>query len=250
MIDFQSGVFSYKGGNSFVHRTPAWAKILIIPIISVVFFNLPPVFSLFLMILQVFLASYLRFTLREQLRDLRAVLYYAFFLIFARVFSVIFADGLTPFDPKAFLLEKESVFMLLKLFCVMQSASIVFRTSTSLEIREGLENIERFIKRPFCKKPVVISEGGPQISTPVAEAVSLFICFIPMVSKIWNQSRRAWKARGGRNGVRMYLVLLPVLFSVGMKQAYNSARALSVRSNYNCRTRCDNLPNEVKLPQN
>ena len=65
--------------------------------------------------------------------------------------------------------------------------------------------------------------------TSFAQAVSLFICFIPQVSKNWQQAERAWKARGGRKSLRMFLVLLPVFFSVGMKQAYNTARAISVR---------------------
>ena len=49
------------------------------------------------------------------------------------------------------------------------------------------------------------------------------------VSKNWQQTTRAWKARGGRKSLRMFAVLLPVFFSVGMKQAYNSARAISAR---------------------
>ena len=97
----------------------------------------------------------------------------------------------------------------------MQSASILFKTSTSLQIREGLELMERTVRR----KP----------DAPVAQAVSLFICFIPQVSKNWQQAERAWKARGGRKSLRMFIVLLPVFFSVGMKQAYNSAKAISVR---------------------
>ena len=67
--------------------------------------------------------------------------------------------------------------------------------------------------------------------TPVADVISLFVNFIPQVSKNWQQVKRAWKARGGKNSVRMYMVLLPVLFSVGMKQAYTTARAISVRKN-------------------
>ena len=35
---------------------------------------------------------------------------------------------------------------------------------------------------------------------------------------------------GGRKSLRMFAVLLPVFFSVGMKQAYNSAKAISVRN--------------------
>lgn len=241
--------FSYKQGNSFVHRIPAWLKILLIPTVSITFFNLPPFFSLGLFIFQTILAFLLHFSLREQLSDLRAVIYYAFFLIFTRIFAWligIIADGsgfsdFTWQNLMTLIFEKESLITLLKLFCVMQSASIMFRTSSSLQIREGLENIEsaihRFFKRIFFRRPrkspeqtlSPIKAPENKISTPVAETVSLFICFIPQVAKIWEQSKRAWFARGGKNGIRLYLTLLPVLFSVGMKQAYNSARAISIR---------------------
>jgi len=107
----------------------------------------------------------------------------------------------------------------------MQTASLIFKTSTSLQIREGLEVMELAVRRSLHLKPVV--DGRP--NAPVAQAVSLFICFIPQVSKNWQQAERAWKARGGRKSLRMFAVLLPVFFSVGMKQAYNSARAISAR---------------------
>ena len=85
--------------------------------------------------------------------------------------------------------------------------------------------MELAVRRALHLKPIV---DGRQ-NAPVAQAVSLFICFIPQVSKNWQQTERAWKARGGKKSLRMFAVLLPVFFSVGMKQAYNTARAISVR---------------------
>jgi biotin transport system permease protein/energy-coupling factor transport system permease protein len=118
-----------------------------------------------------------------------------------------------------FRLSRDSIFMLVKLFCLLQAASILYRTSTSLEIREGCEKIEIIICKILhlpCKKTV-------------SNAISLFINFIPMVFSVWNQSKKAWYARHGKKGIKMYLTLLPVLFSVGMKKAYNTAKAIQVR---------------------
>jgi len=92
----------------------------------------------------------------------------------------------------------------------MQSASLVFKTSTSLELREGIGTI-------FGQKSLFTN------------AISMFLNFIPMVAKIWEQSKRAWFARGGKHNIKMYTTLMPVLFSVGMKKAYNAARAVSIR---------------------
>ena len=214
-----STAFSYKPGSSFMHRCPVWLKLLLIPLVSIAAFKLPFYFALGLCAAQMILAFILRFTIREQLRDLKAVLYYAAFLIFAKVIGNLAANGFYNIPQRTipFLIaERETWVLLLRLLCVMQTASLLFKTSTSLQIREGLERIETSIRR----KP----------HAPVAQAVSLFICFIPQVSKNWQQAERAWRARGGRRSLRMFIVLLPVLFSVGMKQAYNTARAISVRS--------------------
>ncbi len=227
--------FSYKQGNSIIHRCPAWIKILIIPIINLLFFKLPPLFVFALFVLQMLLSFLLRFSLREQLSDLKAVVFYAILLIFTKLIAaiaVIFSNrcfNLPEFSQLPggiinFLLsEKETWILLLKLFCVMQSASIIFKTSTSLELREGLAKIELFLRRPFLSKKKTV------VSTPVSEAVAIFICFIPQVSKNWTQAKLAWQARGGKRNFKMLYVLLPVFFSVGMKQAYNSARAIAIR---------------------
>lgn len=209
--------FSYKPGSSFFHRCPTWVKILLIPVVSIAVFNLPFYFSIGLCITQIILACCLRFTIREQLRDLKAVLYYALFLIFAKLIGSV-ASGQLYF-PAFIRTETETWKLLLKLFCVMQTASLLFKTSTSLQIREGLELMELKLRKTFHLKP----------QSPVAQTISLFICFIPQVSKNWNQCERAWKARGGKKSIKMFVVLLPVFFSVGMKQAYNSARAISAR---------------------
>ena len=210
-------ILSYKQGTSFLHRCPAWIKILVIPAVSIAAFYLPPVFALCILALQTLVSFVLRFTVREQLADLRPVIYYAVLLFIAKLIgsaAVVISGG--SFYWKDFIIsEKETWLLLLKLFCVMQSASLVFKTSTSLQIREGLEKIEITITR---KK-----------KAPVAQTLSIFICFIPQVSKNWQQATRAWKARGGKKSLRMLVVLLPVFFSVGMKQAYNSARAISIR---------------------
>lgn len=183
--------FSYKQGNSFLHRCPAIFKILLIPLVSIAVFRLPWFISLFLFVTQTVLGFSLHFTIREQLCDLKAVIYYAVILL---LINLITKTELLP-----------SLTLLLKLFCVMQTASLVFKTSTSLQLREAF--------------------GKSKIS----EALALFICFIPQVSKNWEQIKKAWLARGGKKSLRMLITLLPVLFSTGMKQAWNTARALTIR---------------------
>lgn len=135
------------------------------------------------------------------------------------VFACIFSEEATFAQRFTFENQKESIFLLCKLFCIMQSASLVFKTSTSLQLRDGIEKIEIALRKLLHLKN----------KTTFTNAISMFLNFIPLVSKIWNQSQKAWIARGGKKSVKMYLTLLPVLFSVGMKHAYNTARAIEIR---------------------
>ena len=213
--------FNYKPGNSLIHKMPAWGKILFLPVLSIAIFSLPPVFAVGMLVFQLILSFCLHFTLREQLKDLKPAVYYSILLIFYSFLSSLIG-GLSSGTALAeidFRMSRDSVFMLIKLFCLLQTASILYRTSTSLEIREGCEKIELFVCRILHL---------PCIKT-VSNAISLFINFIPLVFSVWNQSKNAWYARHGKKGIKMYLTLLPVLFSVGMKKAYNTAKAIQVR---------------------
>lgn len=220
--------FSYKAGNSFLHRMPAWLKILFVPAASIAVFSLPACFSAALIAFQFLLASLLRFSLREQLRDLKFTLYLAVFLYFtgmAGFFCAGFLGGGLGLVP-ALRLSAERAFgnsatalMLMKLLCVMQTSSLVFKTTTSLEMRGGVAAIEAAVRR-------LLRLGDGSSAT---DLVSFTFYFIPLVFRIWGQLETAWRARQGKASPRMFMALLPALFSVGMKSAYNAARAVMAR---------------------
>ncbi len=223
--------FTYKAGNSFIHRLPAWIKILIIPVISMIFFNAPAYVSLTLFFAQMILAFSIKFTLREQISDFKVVIYFGILLysvnFFALTASGFFDENnsmtliqLLRTSIQACLKNKTTAFMLLKLLCVLQTSSIVFKTSTSLELREGIEVIENGVRKLLHLKS----------GNTVAPIFALVLCFIPMIFKVWNQSFYAWKGRHGKTSIRMYLTLFPVLFSVCMKNAYDTAKAVAIRT--------------------
>ena len=136
--------FSYKAGNSLIHKMPAWGKIIFLPLMSIAIFSLPPVFAIGIFVFQLILSFCLHFTIREQLKDLKPGLYYSILLIIYSLLSSLIAGlsaGSTLSEIK-FGIDSASIFMLIKLFCLLQTASILYRTSTSLEIREGCEKIE------------------------------------------------------------------------------------------------------------
>ena len=192
--------FSYKPGSSLLHRCPAIVKIFTVPLLSILIFVLPVYFCFGMIALLFVLALALHFTLREIFTDLKVVFFYALMLAVVKGITLL-AGG----DTGSWI---ETLFMLAKLLCMMQLTSIFLRTSTSLELRQGFE---------------VFGVNA------VTHTLSLFVCFIPLVSKIWRQTEQAWRIRAGKNSIKKYAVLLPVFFSVGMKQAWNMARACLIR---------------------
>lgn len=224
--------FSYKAGTSFVHRMKAWKKILFIPVFNILIFSLDLRVAAIFILLQFVLFFCLRFTLREQLADLVPVLWYGIFLYLLGILGGTFArygqeleqnpDFLASLWESciATVYDRKTHSLVLKFLACNQSASLMFKTSTSLELKEGIESIEIAIRRflPVKKEP------------SFSMVISMFINFIPAVFKIWSQLKRAWLARNGRVTVTMYLVLFPVLFSVGLKYASDTARAILSRS--------------------
>lgn len=208
--------FSYKKGDSLVHKIPAWCKILLVPVLSILIFKMPPFFAIGLIFVQFVTAFYMRFSLKEQFKDLKPILFFAVMLYSFNFFSAIS-------EQKSFykvLTEFSTLYMLLRLLCVVQCASIIFKSSSQLELRSGFESIESFIR-----KVLPVSKKNRYSST-----IALFVCFIPLVFKIWQDSKLAWKARSGKTSLKMYLTLFPVLFSVALKHAYNTAKAIYIRS--------------------
>lgn len=220
--------FSYKAGSSFLHRMPAWLKILAVLVLSAAAFSLPSGFPVVLAVFQVFLAFLLRFSFRDQAGDLKVVLYLAAFLYmtgFAGFFCAAFFGCGTDFAPalessaeKAFG-NPGTALMLVRLLCVLQVSSLAFRTTTALEMRGAAAEIEGAVRR-FLR----LGEGSS-----VSDLVSFTFCFIPLVFRIWSRLETAWRARRGRTSPRMFMTLLPALFSVGMKDAFNAARAVTAR---------------------
>ncbi len=222
--------FSYKAGNSFVHGMKAWKKILFIPAFNILVFSLDLRVAAVFILLQFVLFFCLKFTVREQFADLVPVVWYGIFLYMLGIAGIFFstlnmADGegcleVLRHAVRVTMSDRKTHSLVLKFFACNQSASLMFKTSTSLQLKEGIEGIELAVRRflPVKKEP------------SFSMVISMFINFIPAVFKMWNQLKRAWLARNGRNSVRMYFVLFPVLFSVGLKYASDTARAILNRS--------------------
>lgn len=219
-------VFSYKPGSTILHRLPSWIKILFIPAFNIALFMLDWKVAAFFIPFQAVIFLALGFTPKEQFMDLKPVIWYAVFLYIMNVFMQFYglwnSVSLTPleFAKRAVLnaiTDTDTAFFCIKFCACVQSCSLMFKTSTSIEIRTGIENIEIAVRHciPFVKKEPVF-----------ALAVSMLINFIPAVFKIWYQLKRAWISRGGKQSPLMVMTLIPQLFSVGLKYSFDTTKAL------------------------
>ena len=216
-------LFAYKNGNSFLHKCPAWIKLLFIPAAGILLllakWQFVPVAILCLSVL----GFMVKISAREQFCDLKPIFFYAVLLFVFELFMLDY-KSFNAFEASfakvfSWQNQKETVFFLLKLTAVMQCASLLFKTSTSLELRDGIFLIETKIRATLHQKN----------ANTFSEMLFMFLNFIPMIAVIWAQLKRAWLARGGKNSIKMYVSLLPVLFFVSMKKAWNMSRAISIR---------------------
>ena len=218
--------FSYKAGKSFFHKLPSWIKILFIPFFNIAIFSSSWKFAVFFVFAQILFFFCLHFSVKEQVADLTPVLWYGIFLYLINILSDTYLNYAGYGIIKSFvqaikncIYDEKTFSTVVKFFACNQSASLMFKTSTSLELREGIEKIELFIRNFLpCKK-----------ESKFATVVSMFINFIPAVFKMWAQLKRAWFARGGKLNLKMYLALFPVLFSLGLKYSMDTAKAILIR---------------------
>jgi biotin transport system permease protein/energy-coupling factor transport system permease protein len=171
-----------------------------------------------------------RFSLREQLTDLKPAVFYAFLMYTLSLLSSIMEihkllpelSYLTALIPKP-----DFIRIALRLVLIMQLSSLLFRSTTSGEIRDGLRTMEQVIRR-FLSRVLFfqnkIAPGGH-----FAENISLFLCFIPEIFETWSIINHAWKARGGKPGLEKIRTTVFVLISLSMERAAVKAKALAAR---------------------
>ena len=183
------------------------------------------------MIATAVIAFLCRFTLREQLTDLKPAVFYAGVMYALSVFSTLLDNlGSVPLADLAVLVftpRQDFLRVSLSLALVVQLSALLFRTTSSVEIREGLGVIERFIRRVFSRLPFL----GKRISVRprFSQNIALFLSFIPEVFETWTGFNLAWKARGGRQGPAKIKTLCFVLISLSFERAALKARALEAR---------------------
>jgi len=198
-------VFKYKTIKGPLHKVPAILKLLLLLPLSFFCMSLPPFWLGAGIVFCVIVSFVCGLSLQEQLTDLKPAFYYAVLMCILSVFSNFTGNfRLISFNEliKALIPDHEYLRISLRLALIVQISALVFRTTSALEIREAVR----------------------------LEILSVFLCFIPEIFKIWTSVNLAWKARGGKDGLLKIKTVVFVLISLCFEKAALKAKAIEARS--------------------
>ena len=213
--------FHYRTGSSVLHRLSPPIKLVVLVALALGAFSVPVQPALLCWLVVLVLSLVLQASIKAVLADLRPVLLY-FCLLYA---SSLILHALAwyramhageTYSLHAFFMPEVSYLPLfVHVALSLAITSFLYRTTSNMQLHEGFATLERALTH---KK-----------RTDVADTLSLTLTFIPRIVTNWQRIDAAWNARGGKNSVRKLLVLIPLLFSVSMKDAYDTALAIENR---------------------
>lgn len=229
-IGRRGAIFTYKTISGPLHKVPALLKFLLLLPLSVFFISLSSVYLTAGIIVFCVTAFLCKFTLQEQLTDLKPAFFYVVLMYVLSVFSKLIDTWNTfPYFSLIFLLTPNPDFLRisLRLALIIQLSSLLFRTTSQGELREALFalklGIRRFLAKVFFQKKQVKTENR------FSGYIALFLCFIPEIFENWALINLAWKARGGKQGFAKIKMLTFILISFSMEKAAGKAKALEAR---------------------
>lgn len=212
-----SPILSYQKRTSLIHKTPALLKLALLLGIAIALYLTGFGVHCLLMVVALLLVWVSKIQLKDFLHDLRPVVFYSIFialveaagsLLYGGVFFISFRDGTWK--------NNGSVLLVSRLVVAMSYTSLFFRTTSNLEIRQSLEDVE-----------TALTFGRSNLS--FSKAFALFLNFLPQLFAIWTGLDKTWKARCGKRGIRKIIVLLPVFIALSMKKANDTLMSLKNR---------------------
>ena len=233
MVGDRHSMFRYKTIKGYLHKLPPLLKLIMLLPFSVFCLSLPPLWLAAGIISAVFTAFMCKFTLQEQVTDIKPAAFYAVLMYALSIFSNLFEYwGIIPPAALAvavFIPHSDFLQIALRLLLMVQMSALLFRTTTSMEIRESLYAVERFFRRLISRLPFT----GNWISHRLrfANSISLFLSFIPEIFSAWSSISLSWKARGGKRNLAKIKTLTLILITHSLEKAAIKAKALEAREN-------------------
>ena len=224
-------MFRYKTNKGILHSLPAIFKLFMFIIICAFFMSFPPLWLIAGIICTAVLAFFCSFTLREMLTDLKPAAFYALLMYALSVFTGLYDNWILPLpalSAKVLPPRPEFIITSLRLVIIVQLSSLLFRTTSAIELTEALIHMEKLLRKSISHLPLL--NKCVSLQCRFAQNVSLFLCFIPEIFLTWTMINLAWKARCGRQGIGKIVPIVYLLISLSMEKASLKAKALAARS--------------------
>ena len=213
--------FQYIPRTTFLHKIPPVPKIILMVALAILAFYCPLIPALIaLALILLFSKIALRLSFSSILADLRPIFAYISLIYISSIITNIYTlasnaggGSETPLKKLLYILYPSlaSLSLLVRITLSLQISSVFYRTTSSSQFYEGFSSIEHALTR--------------KETTPLADTLSLTLTFIPRIASFWEQIDTAYRARGGKKGIRRILCLVPVLFRVSMHEAYQKTLA-------------------------
>ena len=223
-------LFSYQTGSSILHKMNALLKVLLLTLFCIFIFLEPPAIlgekasQIFLWTrtaICVFIPVLLFLLSAQKIK----IVFFLWPVLLTGAFVTVFRS----FDFETFSFSKQGFFSgciyALNFFMASLASVLVFKTTSSIQIRESLLCVEDALAKvfPFVKK------------LNLALALSLTINFLPSVFEYWNKARLACKARSGNVkmrffSMRIFCAQFSAMFSCLLYRAETTRRAVINRT--------------------
>ena len=206
-----NSLFAYTKKDSIIHRTPAPLKLLVLFAVPITVYLSPIQVALIMIPIFFILALISGIGPARFLKDLSPIVIYSILILSIDVLSWLI------FRKNEQVITKTSLYLILRLICAVETASLFFRTTSIYETMRTLGKIESALT--FGKSNLAVST-----------MLSLFLSFLPQIFANWSELESAYRSRGGRKGPGKVTVLLPVLISLSIRKAQTTYLALLNRS--------------------
>ncbi|MDR2070606.1 MAG: energy-coupling factor transporter transmembrane protein EcfT [Treponema sp.] len=220
--------YSYRPGDSALHRLPGWVKLLtLLGISTAAFFAGFPALAAGAIIVT---AGALSAGIRpwELLRGGKPLFIMIFFIVPLRSIA---------YDPLMFNVPgcREALLFGGTILVSFSAGALLFSVTTMTELMDSLSKIERVLCLPLAvmlkkKRSPRTRRLLRRLEQPrLSLGISLMLGFLPRFFEVWESVTAAYRARAGKGGVSQMLTVIPPVIEHMIAKAGETASALESR---------------------